>query len=176
MGFGARLKKVMDFLEIKAPQLAKETGIPVQTIYSIINKDINNVSVERVAKIEKALDAMPGTNLNKALHSDDVYLIPDIDDQLKKEKEERKILRKYRTPTDTAISDVLDTNNATTRLILEAIRNIRARYSNDIDNFYDQLDTKGRAKLLEYAADLVALQQYREQAATDPTDDHTKEG
>ena len=76
MGFGMRLKSVLMEIDMKVSALSKITGIPASTLYSIINKDIDNVGLERVAKIEKAVKAKPGNLIYKMLHDDQM----DIED------------------------------------------------------------------------------------------------
>lgn len=72
MGFGLRLKSVLVEKDLKVSTLAKQTGIPASTLYSIISKDIDNVGAERVARIEKALNAKPGSPIYRMLHDDSV--------------------------------------------------------------------------------------------------------
>ena len=60
MGFGKQLKKVLFEIDMSVAALARETGIPSTTIYSIINKDIDNVGLDKVKKIKKAVRAIPG--------------------------------------------------------------------------------------------------------------------
>ena len=77
MGFGSRLKRTLDEMEIKVSELSKKTGIPPSTLYSIISKDIDNVSIERVTKIEKALGAIPGNAIYESLHNNNSQLYSD---------------------------------------------------------------------------------------------------
>lgn len=74
MGFGMRLKSVLIEIDMKVSTLSKITGIPASTLYSIINKDIDNVGLDRVAKIEKAVRAKPGNLIYKMLHDDQVNI------------------------------------------------------------------------------------------------------
>ena len=60
MGFGKQLKEVLFEIGMSVATLSRETNIPATTIYSIINKDIDNVGLDKVKKIEKAINAIPG--------------------------------------------------------------------------------------------------------------------
>lgn len=56
MGFGAELKRILEKKKIRVAQLSRDTGIPANTLYAIINRDSNNVSVSNLDKICNALD------------------------------------------------------------------------------------------------------------------------
>lgn len=60
MGFGKQLKVVLDEINMSVAVLSRKTNIPSTTLYSIINKDIENVGLDKVKRIEKALNAIPG--------------------------------------------------------------------------------------------------------------------
>ena len=60
MGFGKQLKEVLDELDMSVATLSRKTEIPSTTLYSIISKDIENVGLDKVKKIEKAVCAIPG--------------------------------------------------------------------------------------------------------------------
>ena len=77
MGFGIRLKRTLDCMEITVSELSRASGVPQSTLYSIISKDSDNVSLERVSKIEKALGATPGNAIYESLHNDNSELYPD---------------------------------------------------------------------------------------------------
>lgn len=60
MGFGAQLAIVLEERMITVSELAKKTGIPASTLYSIIDRDTDSVGIDKVKKIEKAVGAIPG--------------------------------------------------------------------------------------------------------------------
>lgn len=60
MGFGKQLKIVLDEIDMSVATLSRETGIASTTLYSIIDRDTNNVGLDKVKKIEKAINAIPG--------------------------------------------------------------------------------------------------------------------
>lgn len=62
MAYGQILKKRLTEKGISAAQLAKETNIPAQTIYSIINKDIEHINKDYYQKIENVLHDKPSIN------------------------------------------------------------------------------------------------------------------
>lgn len=59
MGYGKNLKEILKEKGMKVPELSRRTNIPQTTIYAIINKDINNVSLSNVKKIEAVLGKIP---------------------------------------------------------------------------------------------------------------------
>lgn len=60
MGFGKQLKTVLDEIDMSVAMLSRETGIASTTLYSIIDRDTDNVGLDKVKKIEKAVRAVPG--------------------------------------------------------------------------------------------------------------------
>lgn len=60
MGFGKQLKIVLDEIDMSVATLSRETRIASTTLYSIIDRDTNNVGLDKVKKIEKAINAIPG--------------------------------------------------------------------------------------------------------------------
>lgn len=68
MGFGKQLKAVLSEIDMSVAALSRETDIPSTTLYSIINKDIDNVGLDKVKKIEKALNAIPGGIIHNLLY------------------------------------------------------------------------------------------------------------
>ena len=60
MGFGKPLKTVLDEIDMSVAMLSRETGIASTTLYSIIDRDTDNVGLDKVKKIEKAVRAVPG--------------------------------------------------------------------------------------------------------------------
>ena len=60
MGFGKQLKNVLEEIDMSVAALSRETGIASTTLYSIIDRDTDNVGLDKVKKIEKAVNAIPG--------------------------------------------------------------------------------------------------------------------
>ena len=58
MGFGKQLKNVLEEIDMSVAALSRETGIASTTLYSIIDRDTDNVGLEKVKKIEKAVNAI----------------------------------------------------------------------------------------------------------------------
>lgn len=56
MGFGIELKRILKEKGIKVAQLSRETGIPANTLYAIINRDSNNISAGNFNRICNALN------------------------------------------------------------------------------------------------------------------------
>lgn len=55
MAIGSKLKQIIDNRNIKVSELADMTGLPNQTIYSLISRDSNKVSIDALLSICKAL-------------------------------------------------------------------------------------------------------------------------
>lgn len=55
MAIGSKLKQIIDNRNIKVSELAAMTGLPDQTIYSLISRDSNKVSIDALLSICKAL-------------------------------------------------------------------------------------------------------------------------
>lgn len=68
MGFGSQLREVLAEINMSVATLSKETKIPAPTLYSIINKDIDSVGIDKVKKIEHAIGAVPGGILYNLLY------------------------------------------------------------------------------------------------------------
>lgn len=68
MGFGKQLKETLDYIEMSVATLSKKTNIPASTLYSIIDRDSDTVGIDKVKKIEKALDAVPGSEIYYMLY------------------------------------------------------------------------------------------------------------
>lgn len=60
MGFGKQLKNVLEEIDMSVAALSREAGIASTTLYSIIDRDTDNVGLDKVKKIEKAVNAIPG--------------------------------------------------------------------------------------------------------------------
>lgn len=60
MGFGKQLEVVLKEIDMSIADLSRITEIPASTIYSIISRDTNNVGLDKVKKIEQAVNAIPG--------------------------------------------------------------------------------------------------------------------
>ena len=87
MGFGAQLEKVLKNKGISVSELSKMTGLPSTTLYSVINRDSNSVGIDKVKKIESALDIYPGGALYNLL-----YDIPKDEEILMLEKADYSLL------------------------------------------------------------------------------------
>lgn len=68
MGFGKNLKNVLIEVDMSVADLSRITEIPPTTLYSIINKDIDNVGLDKVKRIEKAVGAIPGSIIHNLLY------------------------------------------------------------------------------------------------------------
>lgn len=55
MAIGAKLKQILEDRGLKAADIAAQTGLPVQTIYSLISRDSNKASIDNLIKICGAL-------------------------------------------------------------------------------------------------------------------------
>ena len=60
MGFGKQLGIILEEKAMSVSQLARITGIPASTIYSMIDRDTNSVGIDKAKKIESAVGAVPG--------------------------------------------------------------------------------------------------------------------
>ena len=56
MAIGARLKQIIDSNGIKVANLAELSGVPAPTIYSLLSRDSNKVSIDHLIKICRSLD------------------------------------------------------------------------------------------------------------------------
>lgn len=83
MGFGAELKKILKKKKIKVAQLSRDTGIPANTLYAIINRDSNNVSAGNLGRICNALDLGPDdyANLDMCLYPEKWFKHPTSTDK-----------------------------------------------------------------------------------------------
>ncbi len=68
MGFGKQLKIVLEEIDLPVSRLSKATKIPASTLYSIIDRDTDNVGIDKVKKIEKAVRAVPGSVVYNLLY------------------------------------------------------------------------------------------------------------
>lgn len=59
MGIGNRLKQTIKDKKMTVKQLAEQTGIPVNTLYSIIKRDSDRVRAETIQVLANALDVTP---------------------------------------------------------------------------------------------------------------------
>lgn len=66
MGMGNHLKDILSMKGISIKELSKQTGIPVNTLYSITKRDTKNIRVENLQKIADAL----GFNVNTLISWD----------------------------------------------------------------------------------------------------------
>lgn len=65
MGLGKTLQKILKSKNMTVVELAKSTGIPSSTLYAIIRRDSDNVSLEAVRKISTALQVPLDTLIPK---------------------------------------------------------------------------------------------------------------
>ena len=56
MHIGSRLKQILEERNMTVSQLARESGIPAQTLYAMINRDSNKADMDIMAKMLVALD------------------------------------------------------------------------------------------------------------------------
>lgn len=68
MGFGKQLKEALEYAEMSVATLSKSTNIPASTLYSIIDRDSDTVGIDKVKKIEQALNAVPGSEIYYLLY------------------------------------------------------------------------------------------------------------
>ena len=66
MGIGATIKSLLNAKKMTVKQLAENTGIPINTLYSITKRDCQNVRSDNLSKIASAL----GVNPNYLLFTD----------------------------------------------------------------------------------------------------------
>ena len=55
MGIGIKLQELMKERDTNANELSSKTGIPVQTIYSLIKRDASKLEIDSLIKISHAL-------------------------------------------------------------------------------------------------------------------------
>lgn len=55
MGYGGRLKKILKENKVTVKEVSRYTGIPATTLYSIIKRDNEHVSVDYTIEISKAI-------------------------------------------------------------------------------------------------------------------------
>ena len=56
MNLGSRLKQVLEEKNMTVSQLARESDVPAQTLYAMINRDSNKADMDSMAKLLIALD------------------------------------------------------------------------------------------------------------------------
>jgi len=104
LGIGSKLKAIMDSRELKASELSELTHLPAQTIYSLISRDSNKVSIDALITICKALNLSVEDfytcNLTKSSekHSDGTVLLSD---------HEKEVITAYRS-AEKALQDGID--------------------------------------------------------------------
>lgn len=104
MGIGSKLKAIMDSRGLKASELSELTHLPAQTIYSLISRDSNKVSIDALITICKALNLSVEDfytcNLTKSSekHSDGTVLLSD---------HEKEVITAYRS-AEKALQDGID--------------------------------------------------------------------
>lgn len=67
LGFGKQLGIVLKEINMSVTDLSRLTSIPASTLYSIIDRDTKNVGIDKVKKIETALNIIPGDILYNLL-------------------------------------------------------------------------------------------------------------
>lgn len=55
MGIGSKLTKLMQDKHTNANELSRVSGVPAQTIYSLIRRDASKVDIDSLIKIARAL-------------------------------------------------------------------------------------------------------------------------
>lgn len=56
MNIGSRLKQILAERDMTVSQLSRESGVPAQTLYAMINRDSNKADMDIMAKMLMALD------------------------------------------------------------------------------------------------------------------------
>ena len=56
MNIGSRLKQILEERGMTVSQLSRESGVPAQTLYAMINRDSNKADMDIMAKMLLALD------------------------------------------------------------------------------------------------------------------------
>lgn len=69
MGFGTVLKNILSEKNMSIKELSENTGIPINTLYSITKRDSVNVRPDTLEKIADALD-VPSNELIQRLHQE----------------------------------------------------------------------------------------------------------
>ena len=132
MGIGAKIKELIKTRNITIKQLAEITGIPVNTLYSIIKRDSERVRAETVQTLADALGVTP----SYLLGFDDRIQAPDrfSPEELAEIKEE--LWAAYK-----------DASKETVERPLLSV--------------FWRLNDKGQQKLIEYAEILVGNPEYQ---------------
>lgn len=73
MGIGNKLKKIMAERGTNANELSKITGVPAQTIYSLIRRDAKKVDIDSLIKIAHALGTTADYFCSEELENDSNY-------------------------------------------------------------------------------------------------------
>lgn len=55
-GMGSKIKDLLDSQGLRVTDLSRKTGIPVNTLYSMLNRDQTNEKIETLSKIADALE------------------------------------------------------------------------------------------------------------------------
>lgn len=56
MNIGSRLKQILEERKMNVNQLAREAGVPAQTLYAMISRDSNKANMDIIARLLHALD------------------------------------------------------------------------------------------------------------------------
>lgn len=69
MGYGKNLQMLLSEMGIPIVTVAKAAGIPASTLYSIIDRDPEDMKINTLKKIERGLNIIPGDAYYQILHS-----------------------------------------------------------------------------------------------------------
>ena len=96
MGFGKRLKAILDEKHISPTELGKMTGISRQSIYSWIKRDTEKIDPEIFAKLAAALEIDVNDLLGSAASTNGLEVDPDeiwqLRDDLRNDPDRRALL------------------------------------------------------------------------------------
>ena len=103
MGIGSKLKMIMDDRGLKVSELSELTHLPAQTIYSLISRDSNKVSIDALLTICNALSLSVEDFYNfdlteSAENSQDAFRLSD---------HEKDVMNAYRN-ADKTVQDGVD--------------------------------------------------------------------
>lgn len=73
MGVGLRLKEISKQKGITIKYISEKTGIPVNTLYSIIKRDSARVSTETIQAIAEVLQVHPARLISYSVHDPEKY-------------------------------------------------------------------------------------------------------
>lgn len=138
MGIGTRIKELIKERRITIKQLAELTGIPVNTLYSIIKRDSERVRAETVQLLADALGVTP------------TYLIGYDDKIVRPEQYSQEGLNEIKSGAWAAYQDHIA--STTERPILDAFR---------------KLNIEGQQKAIERVEELTEIPKYQKEPPQD---------